>query len=202
MIRRRAFSLIEVVVALGILGFMLTALFSLQATAARSVSYSRNVQMAALLAKDKMLELEWMLRKDGFRLGEAVLSGDFSDAEAPEIQWSAEIRKVEPEALMNQAGDLGGVHPLAAQAFPIFGHLGKMLSEQLREIRLTVRWKEGRYEEEFEVVTHVVHLGRPRAVAPASPGMPATGAPPTAGSTGSSPSTGSSAGDSKGSGKP
>jgi len=201
MIRRQAFSLIEVVVAIGILGFMLTALFSLQATAARSVTYSRNVQMAALLAKDKMLELEWMLRKDGFRLGEATLSGDFSEAEAPEIQWSAEIRKVEPEALVAQAGDLGGVHPLAAQAFPIFGHLGKMLSEQLREIRLTVRWKEGRFDEEFEVVTHVVHLGRPRAVSSPSSAAPATGSTPSVGSSGATGSSGTS-GTAKGTGKP
>ena len=193
MSHRRAFSLIEVVVALGILGFMLTALFSLQATAARSVTYSRNVQMAALLAKDKMLELEWMLRKDGFRLGEATLSGDFGEAEAPEIQWAAEIRKVEPEALMNQANDLGGVHPLAAQAFPIFGHLGKMLSEQLREIRLTVSWKEGRYDESFEVVTHVVHLGRPRSVAPASASTSPGATAPSSSTSGSSPSTGSKA---------
>lgn len=201
MIRRRAFSLIEVVVAIGILGFMLTALFSLQATAARSVTYSRNVQMAALLAKDKMLELEWMLRKDGFRLGEATLSGDFSEAEAPDIQWSAEIRKVEPEALVGQAGDLGGVHPLAAQAFPIFGHLGKMLSEQLREIRLTVRWKEGRFDEEFEVVTHVVHLGRPRAVSSPSSAAPVAGSTPSVGSSGATGSSGTS-GTAKGTGKP
>ncbi len=194
MSHRRAFSLIEVVVAIGILGFMLTALFSLQGTAARSVTYSRNVQMAALLAKDKMLELEWMLRKDGFRLGEATLSGDFSEAEAPDIQWAAEIRKVEPEALMNQADDLGGVHPLAAQAFPIFGHLGKMLSEQLREIRLTISWKEGRYDESFEVVTHVVHLGRPRAVTPAATGSTPMGNTPSIGSMNPSSSTDSKGG--------
>ncbi len=196
--RRPAFSLIEVVVALGIMGFMLTAIFSLQATAARSVSYSRNVQLAALLAKDKMLELEWMLRKDGLSLSEATLSGDFSDAENPGITWTAEIRKVEPEALSQQTGDLGDVHPLAAQAFPIFGHLGKLLSEQVRELRLTVGWKEGSYDESFEVVTHVVHLGRPRAVSSPATGSSAVGGNPTGSNLGGGSPTGGSSGTATG----
>jgi general secretion pathway protein I len=37
--------------------------------------------------------------------------------------------------------------------------IGEQIKKGLREIRLTVSWKEGKREESFRVVTHLVSFG-------------------------------------------
>jgi len=177
--RRAGFTLLEVMIAIGILAMMMTAIYGLQANAMRSVSYARDTQMASLLAREKMLELEWLLRKDNFALTEATLSGDFSDAEAPRFKWKAKILKVRPEAFEAGGEMTVSANPLAAQFAPAMQALTRQMAEQIREIRLGISWKDGRHEESFTVTTHVVMLKRTGGITP-SP------APSGAGLTGSS----------------
>jgi hypothetical protein len=117
------------------------------------------VQRAALLAKEQMLEIEWKLRKDGFTVNDMTLEGDFDEAEAKGYTWKAEIRRVKPEAFTMGGFEVGNDNPLAAQFAPAMKFLGQKLADQVREVRFKVSWKEGRYIESFDVVTHIVRLG-------------------------------------------
>jgi len=157
---RRGFTLLEALVAIGILAGLFTAIYGVQASAVRSVRYARDLQLASLLARDKVLEVEWKLKKDGFSVADMTMEGDFDDADAPEFKWRAEIRRVKAEAFENMAvPDLGNeASPLAAAFGPAFSMIGRRLADQVRELRVVVSWKDGAYDESFDVVTHIVQL--------------------------------------------
>lgn len=54
------------------------------------------------------------------------------------------------------AGGMGG---MAAMAQPMFRQMIDQLTQSVREVHLTVTWKEGKQVESMDVVTHVVSLG-------------------------------------------
>ena len=200
--RRRGFTLLEALISIGILAGLFTAIYGVQAGAVSSVRYARDLQRAALLARDKVLEVEWKLKKDGFSVADMTMEGDFDDAEAPEFRWRAEVHRVRPEAfegLANMGGAVAGEsNPLAAAFAPAFGLIGQQLAEQVREVRVWVMWKDGAYDESFDVVTHVVKL------APVTATTQAGSVPPVRGATGpaASPAPGSSSASAAGGAKP
>jgi general secretion pathway protein I len=63
----RGFTLLEVLVAVAILGLGLTAILSAQFSAVAGVSHARYMSVAVGLARCKMSELEEQLRVDGFQ---------------------------------------------------------------------------------------------------------------------------------------
>lgn len=65
--RSRGFSLLEVLVAVSILGLGLTAILSAQAGAFSSAAHARNISVATGLLRCKMSEVEEHLYKDGFQ---------------------------------------------------------------------------------------------------------------------------------------
>jgi general secretion pathway protein I len=60
-----------------------------------------------------------------------------------------------PGGLGGLMGALGGANPLTAQ----FQQMVDTLQKSVREVHLTVTWKEGKVTESFDLVTHVVSLG-------------------------------------------
>ncbi|WP_224369478.1 prepilin-type N-terminal cleavage/methylation domain-containing protein [Hyalangium versicolor] len=54
------------------------------------------------------------------------------------------------------AGGMGG---MAAMAQPMFKQMIDQLTQSVREVHLTVTWKEGKQVESMDIVTHVVSLG-------------------------------------------
>lgn len=52
-------------------------------------------------------------------------------------------------------GALGGANPITAQ----FQQMVDTLQKSVREVHLTVSWKEGKMTESFDLVTHVVSMG-------------------------------------------
>lgn len=64
--RRRGFSLLEVIIAVAILGLSLTAIFASQSGSLRTASRARHTQIATLLARCKMGELEEQILREGF----------------------------------------------------------------------------------------------------------------------------------------
>ncbi|HJK97507.1 MAG TPA: type II secretion system protein, partial [Polyangiaceae bacterium LLY-WYZ-14_1] len=63
---QKGFTLLEVMVAIAILGLALTAIFSSEAGAIKTAHRARKMQVATLLARCKMGELEEQLLEEGF----------------------------------------------------------------------------------------------------------------------------------------
>jgi general secretion pathway protein I len=232
-VNRRGFTLLEVVVALAILGLALLAIFDLNAGAVNNHAYAKRLTVATMLARSKMTDLEQDLYDKGFDADDQERSGDFKGEGWEAFTWKAQIlaprtSNVSPdkliEALVNiPAGPNGGIAGLAAlfsggrdggvgnlgaaasglggvlppgatqasglQALGPMGALAQTQMTQLldqiqkgvREIHLTVSWKEGTRTESIDLVTDLVSL-RPGSDRNGTPGAPlspttTTGAP-------------------------
>jgi general secretion pathway protein I len=205
-VSRRGFTLLEVVVALAILGLSLLAIFDLNAGAVNNHAYAKRITVATMLARSKMTDLEQELYDKGFDTDDQERSGDFRTEGWQAFSWKAEIlaprtSTISPdkfiEAVFNvPAGTGGGLEGLAAlftggrdggvpklppssgplppgasgpsglSALGPFATLAQTQMTQLldqiqkgvREVHLTVSWKEGRRTESVDLVTHVVSL--------------------------------------------
>lgn len=97
---RRGFTLLEVMVAVAILGLGLTAILTAQAGAFKSVGTARLTSEATGLARCRMSEIEWELTQNGFPLVDAIEQGPCCDTQLhPKLSCVWRIEKPEfPEA--------------------------------------------------------------------------------------------------------
>lgn len=198
------FTLLEVMVSLGILAVALMAIGDLNGGAVRMHSYSSRLTVAVQLARGKMLDLQTELRKDGFSDFSKEYRGDFSKEGERDFRWVAQVIRPELEVDASQliqmgtsALGLGGEEdsggPQNATPNPLLGgpmaglvdgqlrQMIETIKDTVREIKLTIYWKAGGGEESFELVEHMVLLPNAAAAAtqqsqPLSP----TGVPPQA----------------------
>lgn len=102
---RRGFTLLEVLVAVAILGIGLTAIFSTQWVSFASVKHTRNVNEATGLVRCKMSEIEWDLRQNGFQITDVVETGPCCDAEE-KVGMTCSWRVEKPEFPPGNFGEL------------------------------------------------------------------------------------------------
>ena len=126
-VARRAFTLLEVVIALAILAVGMTVLLQTQATAVVMTTESDKIRIGTLLAQEKMAECELYVEKNGFSSDDIDENGDFSDYGAEDFRadvgdidiaetlgdyrWAYTIRQIEltmPEDLTGTASELIG----------------------------------------------------------------------------------------------
>ena len=108
-LRARGFTLLEVLVAVSILGLGLTAILSAQAGAFSSASHARAISVATGLLRCKMSEVEEHLYKDGFQETDETGSGPCCDGdENPNMRCTWRVdRPTFPEANFGDL-NLGG----------------------------------------------------------------------------------------------
>jgi general secretion pathway protein I len=138
-----------------------------------------------------MVALETELERTGFTDFDQSEDGTFEEEGHPEIRWTAEIVKPEvdlsPDRIVQLfTGKAGGLEELLGQIAPSgegapqqaspgvaamtgllqaqLATFGEKVKKGVREVRLTVSWPEGKRQESFTVVTHLVVL------APQEPG--------------------------------
>ncbi|HVP62775.1 MAG TPA: prepilin-type N-terminal cleavage/methylation domain-containing protein [Myxococcaceae bacterium] len=254
---RRGFTLLEVVVALAILGLALMAIFDMNAGAVASHAYAKRLTVATMLARSKMTDIEQELYDKGFDTDDREIQGDFRAEGWEAYTWRAQIlaprtTEVSPdkllEALFNippgkdgasglaallgggrdggaaglgsfsqlqqslgnlasgQSGPSLGALPPGATAASGLSALGpfaglaqtqmqqllQQIQKSVREVHLTVSWKDGKREESIDLVNDVFSLrqgsdrnGTPGAALSTTTGLP--GAPGTPGAPGQLP---------------
>ena len=209
--RRSGFTLLEVVVALSILGMALMAIYDLNAGAVAMHAYAKKLTVASMLARSKMTDVEQELYDKGFNADDEEKSGDFSDEGWSAFKWRATIAApktngVSPEQLLGAIFNLplggsgsssdpvgalsalfgggtsatkppdgqsgssaptptaGGLSPASALGANMiqtqFTQLVDQITKSVREVHLTVSWKEGKNVETLDLVTHVVSMGQ------------------------------------------
>jgi general secretion pathway protein I len=108
--RLRGFTLIEVMLALAILGMSLVILVRSVAGNITSAQDSFYMGIATDLARAKMLDIEEKLLEEGFQETEQEEEGDFGDEGWSAIKWKVLIEPVELpniDTLMNLSGEKG-----------------------------------------------------------------------------------------------
>jgi len=95
----RGFTLLEVMVAMGILALALTAIVGINGNSISSHDYAKRVTVATMLARSKMADLESQFNEEGFTSQfDQKMVGDFSDEGWEDFRWEAEIIKPELDA--------------------------------------------------------------------------------------------------------
>ena len=185
----RGFTLLEVMVALAILSLGLLGISDLVGGAMRNHALAKQLDVATLLARGKLADLEDHYEEEGFRDFDETDEGTFDEEGHPEVAWKVLVRKPDVElggenacaallgdtglaALLPSAGTSpdasgGGAGTTTQSPFALqieamvrtqCAAFGETIKKSLRELRLTVSWKDGRADEAFEVVTHLVVL--------------------------------------------
>lgn len=209
----RAFTLLEVVVAMSILAVSLVAVLDINSNAVYSHVYAKKLTVATLLARSKMTDLEQKLYDEPLPSDDDEDAGDFSSEGWPGFKWRAKVivpktNGLSPEqlfgalfgipltgeggaaggdptsmmqTLMGSSGGisnsalasaqgaakgqaaggglLGMLGPMAGMAQQQFTQMVDQLQKTVREVHLTVTWKEGKITESIDLVTHVVSIG-------------------------------------------
>jgi len=125
---RRGFTLLEVLVAVAILGLGLTAILSAQAGAFASAAHARDISLATGLLRCKMNEVEEHLFKEGFQDTDETGAGPCCEGDdTPNMRcvWRAD-RPTFPEAKFGDL-NLGSGLDLAGAGAPAGGGSGNPL---------------------------------------------------------------------------
>jgi general secretion pathway protein I len=169
------FTLLEVLMAMAILAVSLVVIFDTNGTSVRMAAYSRDMTHAALLARSKMLDLEWELRKEGYSEFPEEMDGDFSDEgdEFERYSWTATIEKVEfpfeVPCIDGQSITIGPIQLDLCTVANQFKGMGKELSEAVREVKLVIAWKEGGRDRSIDVTSHFLDWNRLKMITGSSP---------------------------------
>ncbi len=124
--KRRGFSLLEVMVALAILALALVAVSGINANSFESSNYARSMTIATMLARSKMLDIELEIQKDGFSESEQDFKGNFSEEGYESMRWRATVRPIEVDVSQLLGPLLGGDTEIAGDQLP--GQLSSMIA--------------------------------------------------------------------------
>ncbi|NOZ88142.1 MAG: prepilin-type N-terminal cleavage/methylation domain-containing protein [Deltaproteobacteria bacterium] len=189
------FTLLETMVALLILAMSLTALVDVQSMSTSAVIRSKNLALVTELARGKMYDLILEIKKKGFSEFEDTLECDFEQEEHPEIGCSATLSKIDipiPEGgdLFGLGGDMqneqaanqenspvGMVQQAAKSLVSMYSSMIKdMVTNAVRQLTLTVTWKDNGIQHSFTVTTHLIDVMRAGGTGmPSMPKIPGFG---------------------------
>ena len=162
------FSLLEVMIALGILAMSLTVLLESQASSVNNAGRSRDLSIATLLARSKMVDIERDLFDEGFTTGQTTDDGNFEEEGYADIKWSSTISEVEldlsslaslcegfaasdDEASEESVMDCRAMFEMAGGLESILGSFTGEIGQSIRAVELTVTWPVGKYSESLSV---------------------------------------------------
>lgn len=165
----RAFTLLEILLALAILSTSLTVLMGTVATSSEQAVYSNRLTRVSQLARSKMIDIQYELKKDGFTENIQTMSGDFSEEEFSDITWEAEIQPIEiPEATKQELlgrvnaqlfggaqsqGSLKGSAAFSSKLPKLIGCIPQMINRIGQKVRRIVLIVEFPYRESRQKLT-------------------------------------------------
>jgi general secretion pathway protein I len=167
---RRAFSLLEVMVAVALLAIGMVVLLQVQTRSVMLAQEARDMTVATMLARGKLYDCQTDLLKKGFSIGDYNEEGNFDEEGYPGWYW--ECHGYQPDIPTADATDIaegmsgGGEEGGDAAAAggdvgmgflaPILSQMSSIMGESIRELVIIVRWGEGDDMQEMRVVTHVI----------------------------------------------
>lgn len=155
------FTLLEVVIAVAILGISLTVLLTTNAASINNAARARDLTIATLLTRSKMIDIEQQIVDEGFTLGDETDSGDFGEEGHKEIKWESKLTEVELtldaftdlcEGFSDDASGEGGCDSMLGGFGAILESTMSSIGNSVRYVELTVTWPVGhKYTEKMTV---------------------------------------------------
>ena len=180
--KRRGFTLLELMIATFILAMAVAVLLGTQSTSMRLMGYANNTSVVTMLTRSKMQDVEYevmrIIKEEGVKEDYVEeMEGDFGDQGYDDIFWHAKIQSIElseeasndfVESVTNQlygTGDEGGTlsgNTTITQFLPMMVSFLPMIINQLgqriRKITLTTTWDYLGVEQTLTVSQFVVAL--------------------------------------------
>ena len=169
------FTLLEVLLAMVILATALTILIGTMATSNQQSIYANRVTRISHLAKGKMIDLQYELRREGATQNIETKNGNFSDRGFSEVEWEAEIQPIEiPEQVKEELlgkvnaqlfggaqsqGALKGNAAFSAKLPKLIGCVPQMINrigKKVRRIILIVKFNYHGEEQKLTLTQYVV----------------------------------------------
>ena len=200
--RRRGFSLLEVMVAVTLFGAAVTIILSAQSGLVASNRTAANMSQAIEIGRCRMSELEEKQLKLGFPEVEekdtSTICCDDKDVPGFSCEWKVErVKLPEQQQLGGDAGldfdaGLAGIGQSLQQSFGgagtagllsmVFGlvypSLKPMLEAGIRKVTVIIRWKEGPADRDFTLVQNITNPSRSGLLAAMADGGLADGGIP------------------------
>lgn len=152
------FTLLETIIALAIMVVTLASILSVESGSIMTSARARQMNVVAMLARNKMSEMENLVEGKVF---DEVKKEDGGAFEAPfqDYRWSLAIKEVKLPSLNLSGG--GGGQPISDVVSLLTRLVTKYLSKSLREMTVAILWtgKSGK-EQSFSVSTYWVDLNR------------------------------------------
>ena len=169
------YSLLEVMVALAILATTLTILMSTQASSNSQGLFADELSRASLLARSKMVDIEYEVVKDGFSEQDLEMRGDFRTEGAPDVSWSATVEPIEipeeaREELMAEVnsqlfggleneGALQGNAAFSSMLPTLIGQMPNLINsvgKKVRRVKLEVTFNYGGTDYPLSVTQYII----------------------------------------------
>ena len=171
---QRAFTLLEVLIAMAILSIALLVLSRAQDNGILVSQYEEQQITAATLGKYKMVDIELEIEKKGFGEEEKETCGkfeeDLDDRKFAGWEWCWTLKKVNLPLPMDMLGgkkdgEEGGDGKSGGGAPALPGGLdpktaGEQLSKAVRVLKLSVKWKFGELPQQYDIVTHLINFSQ------------------------------------------
>jgi general secretion pathway protein I len=200
----QGFSLLEVMVALAILGLTLVPIIQGYSQGVSAAQHAKLLTVATQLAREKMLDYETQIGITGYCLNDEITEGDFTEDGYARFKWKISCEKVElpagdkiasgiQQASQSQPGgptSAGGLSGSGAsgvieQAQGQFAQMASqipfiqnILETAVRRVTLTVHWVERGRTKEMSVAQYFVDLKSVQAFAASTGGTAPGGSGP------------------------
>ena len=149
------FTLLEVLIAILIMAMAMGSIIAIQGGAIVATTRSKTMNIVAMLARNQMIEAELKIRGKTFEETKKEDGGTF-EAPYQDYRWRMEIKEIK----FPQMGNLGtkdskGVSQMQEMITKL---TSSFLSKAIREMSVTVFWKNNSKEQSYTVTTYWVNL--------------------------------------------
>ncbi len=168
--RDRGLTLLEVMVAMAILALSMTSLMASQMASIRATRYAQHVTSIAFLAEYQLIEVEYVMRKEGgWVLEDKIYEGNFATQGWSEIRYKcvvdfleipdySKLRAAKDDSDRAAQGESSVYYKSAGdKAFGALAMVWPMIKQaierSIRKVKCTVYWKDGSLQNEYTIYT-------------------------------------------------
>jgi general secretion pathway protein I len=159
------FTLLEVVIALAIMAVSFGSILAVQGNAVNAATRAKQMNTVAMLAKNKMVDTEFKIQGKAF---DEVRKNEGGTFEPPyeDFSWRSSIKEIKFPPI-NFGGPKGNTSDAESNKGGGQGNqVGEMLtklvtkhlSKSIREVTVTIAWKQGTKEQTYDLSTFWVDL--------------------------------------------
>ena len=155
---RAGFTLLEVMIAIGILAIGIGAILVAENNSLDTTFRAKRMTTVATLARNSLIEAEREIQGKTFDETRKELSGKF-DPPYAEYSWERKIKEITfPNVLTPEAKEGKDGQPEDQNEARVVRLATQFLSKATREISITIKWKEKGQDQQYNVSQYWVDL--------------------------------------------